>query len=121
MQESDIVTLKLKKQQVVTILCSLITAKCAVGETRPIELENILEIYDQIRKQLDEHEAKRFKITHCTGEGQGSCKRCEAKGKWNRTWMCFLYKIEGFDGCYCEDCLKELFGVETLDELEVEK
>ena len=45
-----------------------------------------------------------MKVTQCTGEGQGSCKRCSDKGKWNRNWMCFLYKIEGYEGCYCSDC-----------------
>lgn len=49
-----------------------------------------------------------MKITKCTGEGQGSCKRCSDNGKWNRTWMCFLYKIEGYEGCYCRDCVKEI-------------
>ena len=49
-----------------------------------------------------------MKITKCKGEGQGSCKRCSDKGKWNRTWMCFLYKIEGYEGCYCSDCVKEI-------------
>ena len=48
------------------------------------------------------------KITRCSGEGQGSCKRCTDKGKWNRTWMCFLYEIEGYEGCYCSDCVLEL-------------
>ena len=51
---------------------------------------------------------KKLEITKCSGDGQGSCKRCSEKGKWNRIWMCFLYKIEGFDGCYCYDCVKEL-------------
>lgn len=49
-----------------------------------------------------------MKITKCNGEGQGSCKRCSDNGKWNRTWMCFLYKIEGYEGCYCGDCVKEI-------------
>ena len=49
-----------------------------------------------------------MKITKCTGEGQGSCKRCSDNGKWNITWMCFLYKIEGYEGCYCRDCVKEI-------------
>ena len=49
-----------------------------------------------------------MKITKCTGEGQGSCKSCSDNGKWNRTWMCFLYKIEGYEGCYCRDCVKEI-------------
>lgn len=47
-------------------------------------------------------------VTQCKGEGQGSCKRCTDNGKWNRAWMCFLYKIEGLDGCYCSDCVKEI-------------
>lgn len=49
-----------------------------------------------------------MRITQCKGEGQGSCKRCSDKGKWNRNWMCFLYKIEGYEGCYCADCVKEI-------------
>lgn len=49
-----------------------------------------------------------IKITQCKGEGQGSCKRCNDKGIWNVNWMCFLYKIEGFEGCYCEKCVKEI-------------
>ena len=44
----------------------------------------------------------------CKGEGHGSCKRCNDSGKWNRMWMCFLYEIEGKDGIYCNDCVKEL-------------
>lgn len=51
-----------------------------------------------------------MKITKCTGEGQGSCKMCTDNGKWNRTWMCFLNKIEGLEGCYCNDCTKEIVG-----------
>ena len=49
-----------------------------------------------------------IKITKCTGEGQGSCKRCSEKGKWNIMWTCFLYEIEGYEGCYCSDCVKEI-------------
>ena len=55
-----------------------------------------------------------MKITKCKGEGQGSCKRCSDKGKWNRTWMCFLYKIEGYEGCYCADCVKEIHELQDL-------
>jgi len=29
-------------------------------------------------------------------------------GKWNRSWMCFLYKIEGYEGCYCSECVKKI-------------
>lgn len=61
MKNSDIVTIKLTKRQVVTVLCSLITVTCAVGETRPSELENVMEIHDAIRSQLSEQEAKKDK------------------------------------------------------------
>jgi hypothetical protein len=49
-----------------------------------------------------------MKITQCKGEGQGSCRRCTDRGKWNVHWMCFLYKIEDYEGCYCRDCIKEI-------------
>lgn len=26
--------------------------------------------------------------------------------------MCFLYKIEGFEGCYCRECAKEIMREE---------
>lgn len=61
MKNSDMVTIKLTKRQVVTVLCSLITVTCAVGETRPAELENVIEIHDTIRSQLNEQEAKKDK------------------------------------------------------------
>ena len=47
-------------------------------------------------------------VTKCKGEGQGSCRRCEDNGVWNRTWMCFLYEIEGMNGCYCRNCVAEI-------------
>lgn len=49
-----------------------------------------------------------LKITQCKGEGQGSCKMCADNGKWNRNWMCFLFKIEGYEGCYCSECVKKI-------------
>ncbi len=49
-----------------------------------------------------------IKITQCKGEGQGSCKMCSDNGKWNMNWMCFLYKIEGYGGCYCSDCVEKI-------------
>lgn len=49
-----------------------------------------------------------MKVTQCKGEGQGSCKRCSNNGKWNRIWMSQLYKIEGYDGCYCSDCVQKI-------------
>lgn len=47
-------------------------------------------------------------VTICSGDGQGSCKRCLDNGKWGSIWMNFLYKIEGLNGCYCQDCVKEI-------------
>lgn len=49
-----------------------------------------------------------MRFERCSGEGQGSCKRCLDKGIWNRRWMCFLFEIDGYDGCYCSDCVKEI-------------
>lgn len=57
-----------------------------------------------------------MKVTKCTGEGQGSCKRCSDRGKYSRNWMCFLYKIEGKEGCYCFDCVKEIKNEEEVQE-----
>lgn len=51
---------------------------------------------------------KKINANKCTGEGQGTCKMCFDNGKWNRAWMCFLYKIEGLEGCYCFDCVKKI-------------
>ena len=52
------------------------------------------------------------KIMPCTGEGQGSCKRCNDYGLWNRHWMSLLYRIEGYEGCYCSECVKKMMEVE---------
>lgn len=56
------------------------------------------------------NDLKKVKVACCEGEGQGSCKRCVDKGIWNRMWMSFLYKIEGFEGCYCAKCVDEIMG-----------
>lgn len=60
-----------------------------------------------------------MKVTKCKGEGQGSCKKCSDEGRWNRTWMCFLYEIEGLKGCYCSDCVKKIVqdNSETLEKV----
>lgn len=50
----------------------------------------------------------KLKVTQCQGEGQGSCKRCIDNSRWNIAWMCFLYKIEGYEGCYCSSCVKAI-------------
>lgn len=50
----------------------------------------------------------KLKVTKCKGEGQGSCYLCNSRGIWNRAWMCFLYKVEGHDGCYCSSCVNEI-------------
>lgn len=49
-----------------------------------------------------------MKINRCTGEGQGECRRCKMNGIWNRSWMSFLYEIEGMPGVYCWECVKEI-------------
>ena len=51
---------------------------------------------------------EKLKVTQCQGEGAGSCRRCIEKGRWSNEWMFRLYKIEGFEGCYCFDCVKEI-------------
>ena len=51
---------------------------------------------------------KNLKITKCVGEGQAECKRCaEIKG-FNRNWVSMMYKIDGYDGCYCSDCVETM-------------
>jgi len=49
-----------------------------------------------------------LKISPCSGEGQGECRRCADNGIWNRHWTNFLYHVEGMEGCYCSDCIAEL-------------
>ena len=49
-----------------------------------------------------------LEFEQCSGNGLGSCTRCEEKGKWNRAWMSFLYKIKDMDGCYCYECVKDI-------------
>lgn len=56
-----------------------------------------------------------LKIIRCEGNGQGSCKRCDDKGIWNRHWTCFLCKIGGQEGYYCEKCIKEITRKEGFD------
>ena len=51
---------------------------------------------------------KTLKVTRCKGEGQGSCKMCTDNGKYGRFWMCFLFEIEGYEGCYCPDCARKI-------------
>lgn len=63
------------------------------------------------RAMLGDKEAQsksRIVARKCVGEGLGTCKRCCENGIWNRMWMCFLYEIEGLDGCYCYECVEEL-------------
>lgn len=56
----------------------------------------------------------KLKITRCEDEGQGICKRCRDNGKWNQTWMCFLYEIEGYPGCYYSNCAKTIKDMEKI-------
>lgn len=43
-----------------------------------------------------------------TGEGQAECPKCRELGKWSRTWVCFLYEVEGHKGYYCKEHAEEL-------------
>lgn len=61
------------------------------------------------------NDLKKIKVTLCKDEGQGSCTRHVEKGKWNRMWMCFLYQIEGFDGYYCWNCVKEILAEQNAE------
>ena len=49
-----------------------------------------------------------MKITQAKGEGQSQCRRCKELGKWNVQWCCFMYEIEGHEGHYCRECMKEI-------------
>lgn len=57
---------------------------------------------------LNDKKEVRMRVTQCKGEGHGSCKMCSDNGIWNIYWMCFLYKIEGYEGCYCFDCVEKI-------------
>ena len=47
-------------------------------------------------------------IKRCNGNGQAQCSGCKNKGKWNVQWSSFLYEVEGKEGLYCFDCVKEI-------------
>lgn len=55
-----------------------------------------------------------YEIKRCFGEGLGSCVRCSSLGRWNRTWMSFLYYFDGVDGCFCYDCAKIVSHAKSL-------
>lgn len=57
---------------------------------------------------------KNLKIVRCKGDGQGSCKMCNDNGKWNRNWMCLLYKVEGYEGCYCSYCVEKIKRINLI-------
>nr|DAR00777.1 MAG TPA: PROTEIN/RNA Complex, archaeal, ribosomal, 50S, protein.0A [Caudoviricetes sp.] len=57
-----------------------------------------------------------LKVTRCNGEGKGVCKRCKERKGFGLNWMSFLYKIEGYDGCYCFDCVKEILIEEEAED-----
>ena len=50
-----------------------------------------------------------MKLINATGEGLSSCDRCDSMGKWNRSWLSMMLRIEKPDGglypgCYCGEC-----------------
>lgn len=63
---------------------------------------------------------KSINIKQCEGECQGSCSMCDEMGIWNRSWMCFLYKIKGMNGCYCSNCVNRISRLTGLPIKEVE-
>lgn len=48
------------------------------------------------------------------GEGQGECILCKKRGRYVRQWMRFLYEVQGRDGVYCAQCIKELTIYERI-------
>lgn len=50
----------------------------------------------------------KLNFKHCEGGGFKPCKRCADNGKWNNNWMAVMFTIEGYEGCYCYKCLKEI-------------
>lgn len=60
-------------------------------------------------------------IIRCEGEGEGNCKGCDGKGIWSRYRMSYLYKIEGQEGYYCEECIKEIMRKEEREWLYMQK
>lgn len=57
------------------------------------------------------------KIRRCTGNGMSECKRCKSLGKFSFCFDTWFYKVEGRDGRYCFDCVKEI----TRGDFEIEK
>lgn len=56
-----------------------------------------------------------MKITQAQGNGQGQCRLCKERGKWNVQWTCFLYEVGGKDGVYCKNCVDELRIQSAID------
>ena len=51
---------------------------------------------------------KEYEVIHCRGEGQCTCRSCEAAGKYGRHWTDWMYKLsEESEELFCIDCLKE--------------
>lgn len=47
-------------------------------------------------------------IKRAEGNGQAQCKGCKDKNKWRVQWVTQLYEVEGKEGLYCFDCVKEI-------------
>lgn len=45
------------------------------------------------------------KVYRGLDEGQGECKRCADIRGWNRCWVSMMYKIDGYNGLYCSECM----------------
>ena len=53
----------------------------------------------------------KLEITRCSGEGQGICRGCFDDGKMRRYPISRLFRIDGLNGYYCSDCVKNLLSV----------
>jgi len=67
-------------------------------------MERDREIIDKLIKSInDKFQEKSYKGYWY---GLETNELCELLANVN--WMCFLYKIEGLEGCYCSDCVKKI-------------
>lgn len=62
-----------------------------------------------------------MKVTMYTGEDRDSYKRCLDNGEWKVSWMCYLYSIEGHEGCYIATGYHRVDCVKAIEEEQGEK
>ena len=47
-------------------------------------------------------------VKRCVGDGLSICKRCRELAGYGVFWTSFLFEIEGYEGRYCSDCVREI-------------